>query len=93
MEIMTRLRPIGLWRGEGESMPKYIVEAKFDIYRLLHHEHSEFGQRMSFEAKNNKRAFVIAFDRNNIPFRGEDKKLFRVMDVYGSTKRIYPEDC
>jgi hypothetical protein len=83
----------GLWRGEGECMPKYIVEAKFETYRLLHHTHSEFRQRMSFEAKNNKRAFDIAFDPDNVPFRGEDKKLFRVMDVYGSTKRIYLEDC
>jgi hypothetical protein len=74
-------------------MPRYIVEAKFDTYKLLHHEHAEFRQRISFQTRDNKSAFKFAFDPDNVPFRGEDKKLFRVMDKYGSTKRIYLEDC
>jgi len=72
-------------------MPKYILEVDYQekrTYNELYISH----ERLEFERDNDTFAFDYAFSPESIDVRTEDKKLYKVLNPHGSTKRIYPED-
>lgn len=72
-------------------MPRYILEVNYEEQKD-HHERYTSCERLEFERDSDKSALRYAFSSASINAREEDKKLFRVVEPYGSTKRIYSEE-
>ena len=72
-------------------MPKYILEVDYQekrTYNELYISH----EKLEFERDSDADAIKYAFSWESIEVRAEDKKLYKVLNPHGSTKRIYPED-
>ncbi len=72
-------------------MPKYILEVDYREKRAYNEQYISH-ERLEFERDDDKSAFNYAFSAESIPVRAEDKKLYKVLNPHGSTKRIYSED-
>ncbi|MCX6738428.1 MAG: hypothetical protein NT098_00030 [Candidatus Parcubacteria bacterium] len=72
-------------------MPKYILEVTHEE-QIGHHERYTSYERLEFERDSDSSAVRYAFSSAGINAEAEYKKLFSVIEPYGSTKRIYPEE-
>lgn len=72
-------------------MPKYRLEAYYEE-QIHHNERRTLHETLEFERDSDTFALKYAFSPASIDAREEDKKLFRIVEPYGSTIRIHEEE-